>query len=578
MFYFFIELKKSRARPLRLFLSLRMHPSFKDCLFDNMLHSPPPINSRKRERSPSASSVYIDTDTASGSNGDPIDLCDDSPVHKRRKQQHHNDQQQPQPSLHLQTTVDFILASPQHPNRLHSSTLGSGSMDAMSTRSPSTSPSSPSSSSSSSFHSNNSTLAYSPYTPVSPSSPLSISDSIKQSHLSLSDVATHFVDSGIETESTSHIHPSAVVAADDTHTDLAFHRVDWMRLERINHPAVNSTMIRGITSRRRYKEVMWLSYLCEHYDLQTETFHYAVQLLDRYLYDPRSILASDRIMLVAVTCLLISSKINEMQPLTLEIIHELLKGKYSYNQIKTLEGTLLNRFQWRFTDPTPMHYIRAILHLCPTLDTPIASVRIRRCVDALLLSPHYVCFYPSQIAAAALYMLHDHSVALYQCIHEWTSYTMSDVSRCIVILKQMDQVMSTVANDDVENTTKHTHTIDIKKSGKICFDAMERVPIVWNSLLMPPTIGSVQLQQQLDTIEAHVPLVRADGTPVRPDLVAFVRAAAKRKPVQSSEWDSSDDESGSEDSDEEEDSSSSSSSNRSSNNNSNSDDESEYSY
>ena len=98
-----------------------------------------------------------------------------------------------------------------------------------------------------------------------------------------------------------------------------------------------------ITSNIRTKMIDWMIEVFSVFECMDETFFLSVNIMDLFLQKTKTIFHNEDIHLIGITCMFISSKFQEIYPLSLKnFIHKVSHDKFSENEIKTMEYQILS--------------------------------------------------------------------------------------------------------------------------------------------------------------------------------------------------------------------------------------------
>ena len=98
-----------------------------------------------------------------------------------------------------------------------------------------------------------------------------------------------------------------------------------------------------ITSNIRTKMIDWMIEVFSVFECMDETFFLAVNIMDIFIQKTKKIFNNEDIHLIGITCMFISSKFQEIYPLSLKnFIHKVGHDKFSENEIKTMEYQILS--------------------------------------------------------------------------------------------------------------------------------------------------------------------------------------------------------------------------------------------
>jgi hypothetical protein len=104
----------------------------------------------------------------------------------------------------------------------------------------------------------------------------------------------------------------------------------------------------------------WMMEVCSEFMLKRETFHMAVNHLDRFLmsYGP---VQKNEFQLVGLVSMYIASKIEEIFPPKLEDWVKSADEGYSQKAIKSMEVFMLRHIRWTVLPPTPFNYLNWLM-------------------------------------------------------------------------------------------------------------------------------------------------------------------------------------------------------------------------
>lgn len=166
----------------------------------------------------------------------------------------------------------------------------------------------------------------------------------------------------------------------------------------------------------KYRRIIvdWMSEVGEEYHLTPLTIHMAVKHLDRILSTLD--VHKTRLQLVAICCLLIAAKYEELDPKVPAIadLNECSNDAYTPELIKEMEVMVLNHLQWSLDAITPLHFLHLFLTQGITFEKDIvdgkpftkkAARYVKKYVTFfadLCLQDHGFLQYPPSILAAAI--------------------------------------------------------------------------------------------------------------------------------------------------------------------------------
>lgn len=123
----------------------------------------------------------------------------------------------------------------------------------------------------------------------------------------------------------------------------------------------------NLQARMRSILIDWLSEVCEVYKLHRETFYLALDFVDRYLSTVTNVPKHD-LQLIGITCLLISSKIEEIYPPKLADFSFVTDGACDEADILTKELVILKALNWDLTPMTVNGWLCVYMQLYSQLE------------------------------------------------------------------------------------------------------------------------------------------------------------------------------------------------------------------
>ncbi|XP_076449497.1 uncharacterized protein LOC143285930 [Babylonia areolata] len=112
--------------------------------------------------------------------------------------------------------------------------------------------------------------------------------------------------------------------------------------------------------RKRAVLFSWLSEVCQVYRLHRETYHLALEFVDRFLLHCADVHTS-RLQLTGVTALLLASKMEEIAPPKGTDFVYVTDGACDWNEVHALELFMSEKLSWKFTPPTPNTWLQLYL-------------------------------------------------------------------------------------------------------------------------------------------------------------------------------------------------------------------------
>jgi len=162
--------------------------------------------------------------------------------------------------------------------------------------------------------------------------------------------------------------------------------------------------------------VDWLLQVQDHLDLQQETVHLAVSMVNHFLH--RRIISVNKIQLMGVTCLLIAAKYVERFAPEIEDLVRLTDNTYKYADLIQMELVVLKVLRYELYMSTPCVFLDRFLKLVKNEEQ--VSVLCRYLLDLSLADPT-CAVYPGSIMAAGALALARTMVATEQgTSDEWT--------------------------------------------------------------------------------------------------------------------------------------------------------------
>ena len=114
--------------------------------------------------------------------------------------------------------------------------------------------------------------------------------------------------------------------------------------------------------RSRYILVDWLLDVQHNWNLSIYTLYLAINILDRYL--ERNSIEMKKFQLIGITCLLIASKIEDIQAPTIADCSEVTNEAYTINEVVEMERHLLETFNYIVRAPTALPFLNRFLQIC----------------------------------------------------------------------------------------------------------------------------------------------------------------------------------------------------------------------
>eukprot|EP00794_Sanderia_malayensis_P018791 gene18791-20682_t len=263
----------------------------------------------------------------------------------------------------------------------------------------------------------------------------------------------------------------------------------------------------------------WLIEVCEVYRLHRETYHLAVDFVDRYLATQNNI-AKQRLQLIGVTSLFIASKIEEIYPPKLTEFAYVTDGACTCEEITKQELLILQALSWKLSPVTPNSWLTMYLQInqhennngrtrrskessnqfeFPNLYQPLKLSRFSQLVDLSLLDVGSLKFTYSVLVSACIYHLLPEAN-----ITELTGHTWNELNNCVKWLTPFAQICKQQKLNSVKQFEKvspeDAHNIQVHRCGLSLLDQVhEKVnksrednilrtsPIQCSGILTPPS-------------------------------------------------------------------------------------------
>ncbi|XP_062089631.1 cyclin-A2-3-like isoform X2 [Humulus lupulus] len=190
--------------------------------------------------------------------------------------------------------------------------------------------------------------------------------------------------------------------------------------------------------------VDWLVEVSVEYKLVPDTLYLTVYLIDRYLSE--NYIERHRLQLIGITCMLISSKYEEICAPRVEDFCFITDNTYTREEVLEMEIQVLKYFNFQLYAPTATTFLRRFLRAAqasyknPSLELEYLANYL---TELTLIDYGFLSFLPSVIAASAIFLSR---WTLDQSSHPWnptleyyTSYKASDLKTAVVALQSLQQ-------------------------------------------------------------------------------------------------------------------------------------------
>lgn len=111
----------------------------------------------------------------------------------------------------------------------------------------------------------------------------------------------------------------------------------------------------------------WLSEVSYECKFHRETYHLALDFIDRYLY-AQSNVGKLQLQLIGTTCLFLAAKIEEIRPPTVNEFADLTDGACKAEDIIENEVVILSAINWDMTPMTPNNWLNLYMQILINLD------------------------------------------------------------------------------------------------------------------------------------------------------------------------------------------------------------------
>ncbi|XP_059643771.1 cyclin-A2-4-like isoform X2 [Cornus florida] len=199
---------------------------------------------------------------------------------------------------------------------------------------------------------------------------------------------------------------------------------------------------RDITHSMRGILVDWLVEVSEEYKLVPDTLYLTVYLIDLFL--SQNYMERQRLQLLGITCMLISSKYEEICAPRVEEFCFITDNTYTRVQVLAMESQVLNYLGFQLSAPTAKTFLRRFLRAAQaSYKTPCLELEFlsNYLAELTLLDYEFLKFLPSIIAASAVFLAR---WTLDQSGHPWsstlehyTNYKPSDLKTTVLALQDL---------------------------------------------------------------------------------------------------------------------------------------------
>ncbi|CAK9168457.1 unnamed protein product [Ilex paraguariensis] len=162
---------------------------------------------------------------------------------------------------------------------------------------------------------------------------------------------------------------------------------------------------RDISQSMRGILIDWLVEVSEEYKLVPDTLYLAVNLIDRFLSE--NYIEKQKLQLLGVTCMLISSKYEEICAPGVEEFCFITDNTYTKEEVLKMESRVLNLLGFQLSVPTTKKFLRRFIHAAQ-VSSKVPCVELEFLANYLaelaLMEYSFLKFLPSLIAASAVFL------------------------------------------------------------------------------------------------------------------------------------------------------------------------------
>lgn len=261
----------------------------------------------------------------------------------------------------------------------------------------------------------------------------------------------------------------------------------------------------------------WLSEVSHECKFHRETYHLALDFIDRYLTAQTNV-GKLQLQLIGTTCLFLAAKFEEIRPPTVNEFADLTDGACKPEDIIENEIKILSAIDWEITPMTPNNWLNTYMQILLNLDkpkaeptsrqqdstTPISPTndenslsqdsscssakddsfilpanngifrsnhkRIAGVIDLALLHIESLRFTNSILTASALYHFTDE-----QTVRQCTGYSYEDLAECVSWLRPFVETIREIrepvfiasCKGEANSTQMHTHIASAKLLDKV---------------------------------------------------------------------------------------------------------------
>ncbi|KAL4130335.1 hypothetical protein PRIC2_006340 [Phytophthora ramorum] len=198
-----------------------------------------------------------------------------------------------------------------------------------------------------------------------------------------------------------------------------------------------------INEKMRTILVDWLVEVGEEYELDSQTFHKAVNLVDRCLKEIK--INRKQFQLLGCACMMIAAKFEEVHPPNVEEFVYISDQTYTAEEMLDMETQVLNALEYRVASTTCYGFMYRYMKAGCNTDEQRSLVSYL--CDFALLSYHMVRFKPSKLVASAVYLARvttGEAEPWTPTLHHVTKYNPSEIQGCVEELHRLHAIESQV--------------------------------------------------------------------------------------------------------------------------------------
>lgn len=148
----------------------------------------------------------------------------------------------------------------------------------------------------------------------------------------------------------------------------------------------------------------WLFQVVVYLKLNEDCIFRAVHIMDSYLSKTKKRITPNNLQLVGAMSLWVASKYEGGSRLSVDFYVDLSDNAFNRQQAISMETDILNTLEFNVSSPTPLHFLERYYVADSVLDED-ASIKCLQMLEMCLLDLGYLRFTPSELAAAAVYVL-----------------------------------------------------------------------------------------------------------------------------------------------------------------------------